>query len=470
MVFNTTKLKLFYKQYHVWLYGVTLFVIFIAFWLLSNLRLDPDFGWHLQSGRYILAHWIPRTDIYTYTAPNFAWINHEWLNDVIVAGLFRIGNYILVAGFFAAIWTLGLLLASRKKYLIPAVLAAVSLAPFLGIRPIAWGVLMFTILERILNAKNRKLVWLLPVLMLVWANLHGSFALGLVIIVCWQIFSQRKLPWLCIVLSLTATFINPYGWGIYVEIARTVFDSKLHTYIAEWKYILLPLASAFYVVVFVALHFSLSKKPFRQIFSIPGLLLLLSFSSIRHFPLFEASSLRYLENYEHALVTKVTKKKLSKSRLVIVFVLIGLFLCALGFFTWQQVKDTSESINTYPVTPVQYLNSHPCQGNLFNSYNYGGYLIWQLPSQKVYIDGRMPSWKDKGQYYMENYFDFYNKSSFRESEIKRQNITCILIKNGELTPKEKTNFTSDLFSHGWQQVNEASDVNSTLFVRNENGS
>src|SRR4051812_10798096 len=78
--------------------GAALFaVIFAAF----AVRLDPDFGWHLQSGRYILAHGIPAHDIFTYTASNFAWINHEWLSDLLIVGLVALGGYTAVAAAFA---------------------------------------------------------------------------------------------------------------------------------------------------------------------------------------------------------------------------------------------------------------------------------------------------------------------------------------------------------------------------------
>src|SRR5437762_227920 len=86
-------------------------VIFFCSLLISLNNLDPDFGWHLKSGEYIIDHGIPTHDIFSYTAPDFPWINHEWLSDVATATLYRIGGFILVAIFFSILWALAFLVA-----------------------------------------------------------------------------------------------------------------------------------------------------------------------------------------------------------------------------------------------------------------------------------------------------------------------------------------------------------------------
>lgn len=78
--------------------------------------IDPDFGWHLQAGRYILAHGIPTHDIFTYTAADFRWIDHEWLSDVVMALLFGAGGYWLLAAVWAVIWLAAIGLASNWKW------------------------------------------------------------------------------------------------------------------------------------------------------------------------------------------------------------------------------------------------------------------------------------------------------------------------------------------------------------------
>jgi len=81
--------KLLHKKFHwrwlTWPPVVTFSVIFIIYLVAALLLLDPDFGWHLQAGNYFLAHGIPATDVFTYTAKNFPWVDHEWLGDILLS-------------------------------------------------------------------------------------------------------------------------------------------------------------------------------------------------------------------------------------------------------------------------------------------------------------------------------------------------------------------------------------------------
>ena len=70
-----------------WLLRLLPFVALgLVIWWVSSHRQDADFGWHYRSGEYIVAHGVPAHDTFTYTAPDFPWINHEWLHDVMVYG------------------------------------------------------------------------------------------------------------------------------------------------------------------------------------------------------------------------------------------------------------------------------------------------------------------------------------------------------------------------------------------------
>ena len=62
----------------------------------------------------------------------------------------------------------------------------------------------------------------------------------------------------------------------------------------------------------------------------------------------------------------------------------------------------------YPLGAVKYLHENPIEGNMFNEYNWGGFLIWQYPEKKVFIDGRMPSWKMGDQKIFEEFNQIAN--------------------------------------------------------------
>src|SRR6185369_15071703 len=104
--------------------------------------LDPDFGWHLTMGKYIISHGIPPTDPFSYTMPSYPFIDHEWLTNVLIAKGDMFLTYDGVAGVFGLV-TIGAILISlttlKKRSLsfalIPFFLTGVTLYSFTGVRP-----------------------------------------------------------------------------------------------------------------------------------------------------------------------------------------------------------------------------------------------------------------------------------------------------------------------------------------------
>ncbi len=449
-------------------YTIISILLFAGYYYSGFMRLDLDFGWHLRAGQYMLANGIPKTDIFSYTAINFPWVNHSWLSDIIVAMLYRVGGYASVAGFFALIWTSALLIASRKRSYIVMLLAFMATIPFTGIRMVAWSVLFFAILERLLERKRDYYIWIIPVLFLVWANLHGSFTLGLLVLVLYQAFSKIKLPWYILILSFIATFVNPYGYGIYVEIFRTVLDTDLKNRIEEWKALYLPTLVLPYLIGLLSLHFVFNKHPAKNIISIPGLLFAMALSSIRHTPLFVVSSLRYFEDYVLNLVVSMRSINIQSTNRLRKATILFLGFALVGVVCWQLVLGGvihGSRDARMPVRAVEYLKSQPCKGQIFNDYNFGGYLIWKLPQSKVYIDGRMPSWSTNNKSYFQNYEKVLLDNEFRTEEFEKYSINCVLIRN-------KPDFTyagiiKDLQTSGWKTLDFPEDKYSILLIKNQ---
>lgn len=447
-------------------YWLAILLCFLLFFVVSYYSIDPDFGWHLQAGAHYLKMGIPRVDIFTYTAANFPWINHEWLNDTLVASFYNIGGYGFVALFFASLWTGAFVIAGRKYYASVLILASLSVLPFAGIRPVAWTVFFVAILERILNSRQHKYYYLLPLLFLFWANLHGSFVLGLGLLVLWQFFSAKKLPWLVVILSFLAVLINPYGIHVFEEIIRTASDSQLRFRISEWQMFVLPFISIVYVVIISAFHMVFNKKPIKSLLSIPGLMLVLTLSSIRHLPVFVITSMRYLEDYFELFMKQVNKVKLDKPRLLLLILIVSMPILTIVYLATAHIRQVTLRSDTYPSQAVSYLKDKGCPGNVFNSYNFGGYLIWQLPSQKIYIDGRMPSWKYQGEDYFKNYLEVFAKDELRQEEFRKFNIRCVVVNEKDTNYKQSraVPFGDSLVNEGWRYINEASTSSYSLYI------
>ncbi len=243
---------------------IYLFVLYLLLhWRPNMLFDDGSTGWHIITGNYILQnHNVPHVDIMSYTFPNKPWIAYEWLSDVIMAVLVKLGGltllYVVVA---TAIAFLMLLLYSRCRQngsnfifatFITSIGALLSSIHWLA-RPhifTFFGVFIFTtqldMYYRGLLSKN-KLVLSLTAYMLIWANSHPGFLLGLVIITVYlfsaivesiflvpdinpqkKIDEKKRIPTLLymLLLSALASLCTPYGFRLYSYIGNYIFKTN----------------------------------------------------------------------------------------------------------------------------------------------------------------------------------------------------------------------------------------------------
>lgn len=410
------------------LLGLKFLVLFAIFYLLAWKRLDPDFGWHLVSGNYFRAHGIPSHDIFTYTARNFPWVDHEWGNDVIVSVVYGWGGYDLLAGLYGLVWSASLIIVAGRTRLFTLLVAAAAMLPYAGIRPVAWTVLLFAIALKVLRARDHRWRWVLPVLLLVWANLHGGFIVGLAVILYYALIERnwRLLP--ILVLSLLATFVNPYGPGLYVEVARTLFDPTLHSQIREWTPLLFFWSTRPFIFLWGAgaiLFFGLSWHKWLHLSSF---LLLAAVSATRNVPLFVIAATGELDEFISSARQKLPHR-MDSGRQATLIVIVAIVLVSLGYGYYASFWPWQDRQAGYPLAAVAYLKQNGCEnGNIFNDYNYGGFLIWKLPKLPVYIDGRMPSWKDpSSQKYMTRYLNLLEHPKHYKAEFNRYDIRCALL-------------------------------------------
>lgn len=444
---NMQKIKSISKRFA----GATFFkfaAVFMIFLWVILARIDLDFGWHLQAGNYIRNHGIPATDVFTYTAPNFSWINHEWANDIILSQVHDIGGYVLLAVMFALIWTSALMISGHKARLFTLILAASALIPYVGVRAVAWTVLFLAILIKLKSSSYKYLA--IP-LFFVWANLHGGFAVGLAVLGFFAI-KYRQKEWLYILFfSFLATMLNPYGPRIYEEIGRTMLDSSLHTQIKEWRVFTVFEQSYPYFLAWAAGFWVYSRHKLRNWFSLGPIFFAAALSATRHMPLFvivtTTETDRFLQKFADELPDSTPKLKKAT-----IYVVAALMLGWIMYSNKAQVASLPDPERRYPTHAVAYLQDNPCPGRLFNSYNYGGYLIWRLPSHPVYIDGRMPSWhnSETGEKYLDRYYGVLNNPDTRRTEFEKYNITCALLSG------ESASMVKNLKDDGWEEAVRAS--------------
>jgi hypothetical protein len=187
--------------------------------------------------------------------------------------------------------------------------------------------------------------------------------------------------------------------------------------------------------------------------------LYLAFSSWRHVPIFLIISIPLWVEVVNKLAGQELSK-LTRNKWFLVVMALVVFLVAKQEI--EIVYPISTSIDrlakegAYPMGAVKYLKENPIKGRMFNEYNWGGFLIWQYPEKKVYIDGRMPSWR-LGEYKVFEEFGqvLHFKDNWQDI-LNRQEVEFVLVYNSYIN---KVVFSSQ----GWEE--KYADGLAAIYVR-----
>jgi hypothetical protein len=218
--------------------------IALAYAVFAGLRTvsDPDLGWQLATGRWILQHRaIPYTDVLSYTSNQGAWI-YPVLSQIIFYCTYLVGGYALLSWMSAAVCvgTTALFLRGNNVSKVLAVIAVPIVAIRTAPRAELFTTLLFATFVSLLWEHHRSRhtpLWLLPPLMVLWVNSHQGFISGLGMCAAYiflevgelivpelrtgAISRMRKAsPWL--VATLLATVVNPWGIRNYLGMAQLV--------------------------------------------------------------------------------------------------------------------------------------------------------------------------------------------------------------------------------------------------------
>ncbi len=429
-----------------------------------SLRLlnDPGIGWHIRTGEWILQnHAVPHTDLFSNVTsrPWFAW---EWLFDVAVAKIHAWWglNGVLASGAFVIALTFALLFrltlqrgASLLTALLFVVLAVLASTIHYLARPHLFTWLFALLCWHLLEEKRAtSWVWAIPVIVLVWVNVHGGFLvafamLGLSLLgEFWTVMfggdQSREARWCCVRLgrvlgvSLLASMINPYGAQLYVHIYRYLGDSFLMHHIQEMQSPDFHSfgAKCFAVLLFLAACVAVTKRHLLR----PGQILALI--------VFAWAGLYAVRNIPIAcIVLTLTVAPLVTARdsgfsyrmgamelrsrghvWAIVFVVATLMACANGGqFFGQQVIHANFNADRFPLRAVEFLAQHPPPGPLFTTDAWSGYVIYrEWPQLRVVVDDRHDMY---GSEYMKRYLKIVNGEPDWSAQLQATGARSVLV-------------------------------------------
>lgn len=468
-------MKLNKENYRLKLVTTVLLIVFSVVYLVkASVLLDPDFGWGLRLGEIILKSGFPTGDPFSYTMPNYNYADHEWLLHVIIAFLFPMIGYLGLALIFTALGIATVVivsnLSSRFKLLQILIVSSVLLT-FFGIRPqvITW--LFFAALAKYFLNKvwQSRLRFFMPVIFLIWANLHGGFVIGLIVLL-FVVLKSKKFSDLAILsVSIAFTLVNPYGIRLWLEIWNSIIDPRIRFFIFEWRPLLFSISSmTLFSLAYYWAFFLHHKKKYGKYETLLFIFLFLSaFSSARNIPLFiiyagimvgkDVDNFSELANSGKLIAKRFRVFFTGCFALVLLLVMIQLW------GDYQAVRERSEDRH-YPRKAVVYLSRHLPKGQIFSSYEWGGYLDWKLPQKKVFIDGRMASWRQNRQelqqdYVFEEYVNLLQLKLPLEKVFAKYSINTVLLprawffdRNDQVTFALSGKFLDELKKNGFKKT------------------
>ena len=398
--------------------GIYLFVIaFSSVYYLANAPLllgHLDLGWHLAAGDLIRERGsIPFQDPWSFTLGDRQWYNLSWLWDVIASVVFQYTGYtgltlsIVACGAVIAGYLTSICLGSGASALAVgiSVLAACLLYPAFATAPNSYlsaspntPTMVFCVIFYA-ECLKRTRWFLLPVMMVLWANLHGGFMLGLLLIGFFGAVSVLKRDWaglriysFAVAGCLVAVLINPLGWHIYDGVATTL-GHFAQAHITEWwsyaDNFTMPgsIPGIVYIAIFVAFelrHPTASSVPLESRL-LAWLFLLLGFCQYRYmsfFFMFAAVPLAL--HLDRLLPMQLNELKVQTSLLMAG----NVGMCALPL-TLIHVKPALALPQLLSEQDARYLQTHFPHARLLNHWNVGGLLIFYTRGTvPVFIDGR----------------------------------------------------------------------------------
>jgi hypothetical protein len=466
---------------------LALFTVLFVGYFHPVTAINQDLGRHLLTGKIILqTQHVPSTNLFSYIYPDFPFINHHYLSEVVYALLFPL------VGFSGLLWlTVGMMLvafgllvwqARKEASIIP--LAFVSLL-YLGvlfertdIRPEIFSffflALFMVILMRYRERFTRWIFLLIP-LELLWTNMHIYFPIGIGVIGLFlfeEIVRKRKnlkqkptvILALVFLLCCLATLINPHGFAgatyplhVFQNYGYTIEENQTMFFLeglglTKPSFLFFKLGV---VVLFLSLLFS--WKNTRLI----DWLLALSFtviagSATRNFPLFVLATFltatRSL-SWLYAQITTYYKKQRPNLDLMLTPSLTMLLLGC--FFLLGKAVITRNSFGDRVIEQakngVSFLQANKIKGPMFNNFDIGSYLEYRLyPHEKVFVDGRPEAYP--ASFFQQVYIPMQQDPAIFARVAKQYRFNVIFFTHADQTPWAGQFLPTIIHDPSWQTI------------------
>lgn len=447
--------------------------------------LEGDTGWHIRAGEWILAHGrVPDRDFFSFTKAGEPWFAWEWLWDVWFAWMHaRWGMEAVVLVSLGVICLTSALLYRLvlRKAGNPVIaiaftwLAMAASSLHWWARPHVFTMLFTVVFYDVLDRRyegGRSRLWVLPLLTLVWTNLHGGFVAGLVLIAFYAAGEflaaavetdparrrealRRSLPYCWTgAACLAATLVNPYSWRLHVHIAALVGDpnSLLYRWVSEWMSISFRPGASRYFEILLILGVGTALWCLRGRRFAYALLLLAwlhqALVAARNIPIFAIVAAPLVASAAAEVIAAAARADLpgwlkrvpeflselgaeigsfERHARVHLAGAAGLILVAVLVYAPQPPERFRAAYDPekYPVEAIRKLGPGALAGKLFSTDEWSDYVIYRLwPATKVFMDGRLDLY---GARFLEQYGDLWNGKADWEEIFNKYGIETVLL-------------------------------------------
>lgn len=424
------------------------------------LNADGDLGRHITIGNYISENrTIPTFDVFSHTMYGERLVPHEWLVQWIFSRVHAFagldGIVILIALLIAATFTLAYR-EIRKRNIQPvvalgvAVLAAFASSLHWLARPHIFTFLFLAVWTYLLADRNSR-IWYFPLLMLAWANSHGAFITGFAVWFAhmagwvWDYLHKEsdRLHGLRLVgigiSSFAATLVNPTGWDLWrtsagyygneflVNSTVEYLSPNFHNW-STWPFLIML------AICLLGLGFRVKLEAYEA-FLLVGWTIL-SLYSARNIPLFAIVTAPYAASIVQAILPssrlvqriETSFDRVERNQKGIILPLLAVVLLTSNAMSHKGLNpaNTFDS-QRFPVHAVDWLETNPQEGLMFNNFIWGGYLLYRLfPHELVFIDGQTDFY---GEALSRKYAQVIRLEDGWEEVLARYNVAWVIVES-----------------------------------------
>jgi hypothetical protein len=483
--FSVASRRKFYIKLGIFL----LLLAWLGFLMAEKVDLSTaDLGRHLQNGRWVLENHFNlleknspvHENFYSYTNPDFLAVNHHWGSGVLFFFIYKLSGFSGLSLFYIilslATFSIFFYIAKRESSFTVAAILSMLLLPLIAerreIRPEIFSYFLVGIfLWALWKSQKKELaisrLYILPIFIIFWVNLHVYFFLGLFLIGTFWLVEMGKLVLLklsdeeftekiakaknlfvILLLSTGAALISPFGLKgllyplqIFKNYGYTIVENKSVWFVENYGIVNSNFLLIKVVLILVILSFVLLFAVGRKKISFAYLFLALFFGTmgwlaIRNFTLLGFFALPILAaNFENIFTPSRSDNSPAKENgLALVYIIIAIF-AVFASYQFVSMHADQRGIGLQPgnEAAAEFLKKEKITGPIFNNYDIGGYLIWNLPAKEnVFVDNRPEAYPNS--FFSEIYKPMQESVDVFKKIDEQYNFNTVVFSRNDITP------------------------------------